>query len=183
LIPNILPEGGVGVAWRSSFWGTPSVLPQRRNALAAGERASEPRCGLARTPRDTRRETNAILRLNVLSEGLFCANIKTHAPNKKSLRERDFCAVQISGAKWRLSMSDGPFSKALQQQRKKAIEKLERDLTLLEAQQKEAEGLGDNEKAEGLRDGINGAKNVLDFLRVASERELPLQTWEEGGKR
>jgi hypothetical protein len=81
-----------------------------------------------------------------------------------------------------MSMSDGPFSKALQQQRKKAIEKLEQDLTLMEAQQKEAEGL-DKEKAEGLRDGINGAKNALDFLKVACKRELPLQTWEEGGKK
>jgi hypothetical protein len=81
-------------------------------------------------------------------------------------------------------MSDDAFSKALQQQRKKEIEKLERDLTLMEAQQKavEAEGLNE-EKAERLRDGINEAKNALDFLRVVCERELPLQPWEPGGKR
>jgi hypothetical protein len=83
-----------------------------------------------------------------------------------------------------MSMSDDAFSKALQQRRNKEIEKLEQDLTFMEAAQEAVEGEGLNEeKAEGLRDGINGAKNVLDFLRVASERELPLQTWEEGGKR
>ncbi len=82
------------------------------------------------------------------------------------------------------AMSDDAFSKALQQQRKKQIEKLERDLTLMEVQQKavEAEGLNE-EKAEGLRDGINGANNTLDFLRVAYERELSLQPWEQGGKK
>ena len=81
-------------------------------------------------------------------------------------------------------MSDDAFSKALQQQRKKEIEKLEQDLTLMEAQHKaiEAEGLNE-EKAERLRDGINEAKNVLDFLRVAHQRQLPLQPWEPGGKK
>jgi hypothetical protein len=81
-------------------------------------------------------------------------------------------------------MSDVAFSKALQQQRKKEIEKLEQDLTLMEAQHKaiEAEGLNE-EKAEGLRDRVNQAKNVLDFLRMACERTLPLQSWEEGGKK
>ena len=74
------------------------------------------------------------------------------------------------------------FLKALQEQRKKAIEKLERDLTLMEAQQKafEAEGLK-TEKGEALRDGI-GARNALDVFRVAYERALPLQSWEHGGK-
>ena len=54
----------------------------------------------------------------------------------------------------------------------------------MEAAQKAVEGEGLNEeKAEGLRDGINGAKNTLDFLRMASERKLPLQPWEPGGKK
>jgi hypothetical protein len=81
-------------------------------------------------------------------------------------------------------MSDDAFSKTLQQQRKKEIEKLERDLTLMEAQKKafEAEGLN-AEKAEGLRDGINGALNALDVLRIAYERALPLQPWEPGGRK
>ena len=78
-------------------------------------------------------------------------------------------------------MSD-PFLKELQQQRKNEIEKLERDLTLMEARQSHAEGLN-TEKVEGLRDGINQTKNSLDFLRVAFERELPLQPWEQGGKK
>jgi hypothetical protein len=78
-------------------------------------------------------------------------------------------------------MEDG-FLKELQQQRKKALEKLERDLLLMEAQQKAFEGEDLNaEKAQVLRDGINGAKNSLDVLRVAYERQLPLQAW-EGGK-
>jgi hypothetical protein len=81
-------------------------------------------------------------------------------------------------------MSDDAFSKALQQRRKKEIEKLERDLTVMEAAQKEVEAVGLNEeKAEGLRDGINEAKNALDFWRVVYERELPLQPWEQGGKK
>ena len=69
---------------------------------------------------------------------------------------------------------------ALQRLRKKEIEKLERDLTLMEARQKASEDL-DKEKVEALRDGINGARNALDFLRVAYERQLPPQPWEEGG--
>jgi hypothetical protein len=77
-------------------------------------------------------------------------------------------------------MSDDAFSKALQQRRKKEIEKLERDLTLMEAV--ETVGL-DEEKAERLRDGINEAKNALDFWRVVYDRELPLQPWEPGGKK
>jgi delta 1-pyrroline-5-carboxylate dehydrogenase len=81
-------------------------------------------------------------------------------------------------------MSDDPFSKALHQQREKAIEKLERDLTFMEAQLKEVEAVGLNEeKAEGLRDGINGVRNALDFLKVVYARELPLQPWEEGRKK
>jgi hypothetical protein len=81
-------------------------------------------------------------------------------------------------------MSDDALLKALQQQRKKQIEKLERNLTLMEAQLKavEAEGLN-TEKIEGLRDGINEAKNALDFLRVAFEREFPLQPWEREEKK
>jgi hypothetical protein len=81
-------------------------------------------------------------------------------------------------------MSGEAFLRALQQQRKKDIEKLERDLTLMEAQRKavEAEGLN-TETAEDLRDGINGAKNALDLLRVAFERGLPLQPWEQGEKK
>jgi hypothetical protein len=91
--------------------------------------------------------------------------------------------VHMSGAKTEEKMDD-LFLKALQQQRKKEIDKLERDLTLMEAQQKafEAEGLN-KDKAEGLRDGINGAKNALDFLRVAYERGLPPQSWEQAGKK
>lgn len=76
---------------------------------------------------------------------------------------------------------DDTFLKALQQERKKEIEKLERDLTLMETRQKASEDL-DKEKVEALRDGINGARNALDFLRVAYERQLPPQPWEEGGK-
>jgi len=72
--------------------------------------------------------------------------------------------------------------KELQQQRKRAIEKLERDLTLMEAQQKTSEDL-DNEKVGALRDGINGAKNSLDVFRVAYERAMPVQSWEQGGKK
>jgi hypothetical protein len=73
--------------------------------------------------------------------------------------------------------------RALQQRRKEQIEKLERDLTLMEAQQKEfkAEGFF-LKKDDVLRDSINGAKNALDFLRVAYKRELPPQPWEQGGK-
>jgi hypothetical protein len=81
------------------------------------------------------------------------------------------------------NMEDG-FLKELQQQRKKTIEKLERDLALMEAQQKAFEGEDlKNEKAEVLRDGINGTKNSLDFLRTAYERQLPVQPWEQGGKK
>ena len=78
---------------------------------------------------------------------------------------------------------DEAFMKALQQERKKVIEKLERDLKLLEAQREafDAEGLK-TEKGEALRDGINGARNALDVFRVAYERALPLQSWEHGGK-
>jgi hypothetical protein len=81
-------------------------------------------------------------------------------------------------------MSDDAFSKALQQQRKKEIEKLERDLPLMEEQQKafEAEGLN-KDKADVLRDGINGARNALDVFRTAYERALPLQPWEQGAKK
>jgi hypothetical protein len=81
---------------------------------------------------------------------------------------------------------DDLFFKALQERRKKEIEKLERDLTLMEAQQKgfEAEGFFvKTEKAAVLRDGVNGAKNALDVFRVAYERALPLQPWEQGGKK
>ena len=80
-------------------------------------------------------------------------------------------------------MEDG-FLKELQQQRKKAIEKLERDLLLMEAQQKAFEGEDLNtEKAQVLRDGINGAKNSLDVLRVAYDRAMPLQSWEQEAKK
>jgi hypothetical protein len=75
---------------------------------------------------------------------------------------------------------DDAFLKALQEQRKKEIEELEWDLTVMEAQQKASEDL-DKEKVEALRDGINGARNALDFLRVAYKRQLPPQPWEEGG--
>jgi hypothetical protein len=73
---------------------------------------------------------------------------------------------------------------ALQRLRKEEIEKLERDLTLMEAQQKalEAEDLN-KEKAEVLRDGIDGTRNILDVLRVTYERALPLQPWEEGERK
>jgi hypothetical protein len=79
-------------------------------------------------------------------------------------------------------MSD-PSLKELQEQRKKAIEKLERDLRLLEAQ-REAFGAEDlnRDKAEVLRDRIDGAKNALDVFRVMYERAMPLQSWEHGGK-
>ncbi len=74
--------------------------------------------------------------------------------------------------------------KELQQQRKKAIEQLERDLTLLEAQQKAFEGEDlKTEKALVLRDGIDGAKNALDVFKVMYERSMPLQSWEHGGKK
>jgi hypothetical protein len=54
----------------------------------------------------------------------------------------------------------------------------------MEAQQKAFEGEDlKNEKAEVLRDGINGTKNSLDFLRIAYERQLPVQPWEQGGKK
>jgi hypothetical protein len=80
-------------------------------------------------------------------------------------------------------MEDG-FLKELQQQRKKAIEQLERDLTLLEAQQKAFEGEDlKTEKAHVLRDGIDGAKNALDVFKVMYERAMPLQSWEHGGKK
>jgi hypothetical protein len=79
---------------------------------------------------------------------------------------------------------DEAFLKALQQRRKKDIEKLEGDLTLMEEQQKafEAEDLN-KDKADVLRDGINGARNALDVFRIAHERALPLQPWEQGGKK
>jgi hypothetical protein len=81
---------------------------------------------------------------------------------------------------------DDPFFKALQEQRKREIEKLVRDLTLMEAPQKEFKAEGffvKTENAEILRDRINGARNALDVLRVAYERALPLQPWEQGGKK
>jgi hypothetical protein len=79
---------------------------------------------------------------------------------------------------------DDAFLKALQEQRKREIEKLERDLTLMEAQQKEfkAEGFF-LKRDEALRDGNNGARNALDFLRAAYKRELPPQPWEQGEKK
>jgi hypothetical protein len=78
---------------------------------------------------------------------------------------------------------DDEFFKALQQQRKKEIDKVERDLALMDAQRKAFEGEDvRGEKADVLRDGINGARNTLDVLRVAHERALPLQSWERGPK-
>jgi hypothetical protein len=72
---------------------------------------------------------------------------------------------------------------ALQQQRKKEIEKLEHDLPLMEAQ-RTAFGTEDlnTEKARVLRDRIDGAKNGLDILRVAYGRRMPTQPWEQSRK-
>jgi hypothetical protein len=52
---------------------------------------------------------------------------------------------------------------ALQQSRKAEIKKLEHDLKLMEAQQQEDVS---KEKAEVLRDSIDGARNALDVLTM-----------------
>jgi hypothetical protein len=69
---------------------------------------------------------------------------------------------------------------ALQQRRKVEIEKLDKDLTLMEAQRAafETEDLN-KEKVTGLRDRIDGAKNALDILRVTYGRKMPPQSWEK----
>jgi hypothetical protein len=69
---------------------------------------------------------------------------------------------------------------ALQQRRKGEIEKLEKDLTLMEAQ-RGAFGTEDlnKEKANVLRDRIDGAKNAGDILRVTFGRKMPQQPWEQ----
>jgi hypothetical protein len=69
---------------------------------------------------------------------------------------------------------------ALQKRRKEEIEKLEKDLPLMEAQRAafETEDLN-KEKATVLRDRIDGAKNALDILRVTYGRKMPPQTWEQ----
>jgi hypothetical protein len=69
---------------------------------------------------------------------------------------------------------------ALQQRRKVEIEKLEKDLTLMEAQRAtfETEDLN-KEKATVLRDSIDGARNALDILRVTYGRRMPPQSWEQ----
>jgi hypothetical protein len=69
---------------------------------------------------------------------------------------------------------------ALQQRRKGEIEKLEKDLTLMEAQRGafETEDLN-KEQATGLRDRIDGARNSLDILRVTFGRKMPPQSWEQ----
>jgi predicted phage gp36 major capsid-like protein len=70
--------------------------------------------------------------------------------------------------------------KALQQRRKEEIEKLEQDLPLMEAQRAafETEDLN-REKANVLRDRIDGARNALDILRVTYGRKMPPQPWEQ----
>jgi hypothetical protein len=69
---------------------------------------------------------------------------------------------------------------ALQQRRKAEIEKLEKDLTLMEAQRGafETEDLN-KERATVLRDSIDGARNALDILRVTYGRKMPSQAWEQ----
>jgi hypothetical protein len=69
---------------------------------------------------------------------------------------------------------------ALQQRRKAEIEKLEKDLTLMEAQRGafETEDLN-KERAAVLRDSIDGATNALDILRVTYGRKMPPQSWEQ----
>jgi hypothetical protein len=69
---------------------------------------------------------------------------------------------------------------ALQQRRKVEIEKLEKDLTLMEAQRGafETEDLN-KERATILRDNIDGARNALDILRVTYGRKMPPQSWEQ----
>jgi hypothetical protein len=69
---------------------------------------------------------------------------------------------------------------ALQQRRKEEIEKIEQDLTLMEAQRAafETEDLN-KEKAAVLRDRIDGARNALDILRVTYGRKMPPQPWEQ----
>jgi hypothetical protein len=69
---------------------------------------------------------------------------------------------------------------ALQQRRKEEIEKLEQGLTLMEAQRAafETEDLN-KEKANVLRDRIDGARNALDIWRVAYGRKMPRQPWEQ----
>lgn len=70
----------------------------------------------------------------------------------------------------------------LQQRRKAEIEKLEQDLPLMEAQRAAfgAEDLN-KEKANVLRDRIDGARNALDILRVTFGRKMPQQPWEQSG--
>jgi hypothetical protein len=95
--------------------------------------------------------------------------------NRCETRVSALCRYQVQ----KEGEMDDAISKALQERRKKEIEKLERDLTFMEEQRKafEAEGLN-NDKAEVLRDGINGARNALDVFRSTYERALPLQSWE-----
>lgn len=74
------------------------------------------------------------------------------------------------------------FLKTLQEKRKNEIEKLEYDLPLMEAQQKAFEGEDLNtEKAVALRERIDEARNALDIVRNTYKRQLPLQSWEQGG--
>jgi hypothetical protein len=83
-----------------------------------------------------------------------------------------------------MSMSDEPFSKALQERRKKDIEKLEHDLPLMEAQQNAFEGEDvKTEKAMALRERIDEARNALDIFKITYKRQLPLQPWEQGRKK
>jgi hypothetical protein len=72
---------------------------------------------------------------------------------------------------------------ALQQRRKVEIDKLEKDLPLMEAQRAafETEDLN-NEKATVLRDRIAGARNALDILKVTYGRKMPAQSWEQSRK-
>jgi hypothetical protein len=71
------------------------------------------------------------------------------------------------------------FLKTLQEKRKNEIEKLERDLPLMEAQQKAFEGEDlHTERAAALRERIDEARNALDIVRNTYKRQLPLQSWE-----
>jgi hypothetical protein len=69
---------------------------------------------------------------------------------------------------------------ALHHRRKEEMEKLEHDLPLMEAQRAafETEDLN-REKANVLRDRIDGARNALDILRVTYGRKMPPQPWEQ----
>ena len=69
---------------------------------------------------------------------------------------------------------------ALQQRRKKEIEKLDHDLTLMEAQ-RAAFATEDliKEKATVLQGRIDEARNALDIWRVTYGRKMPPQPWEQ----